>query len=362
MTELFVVFAHLLSAFATVLKPGGAKGLVAENLLLRQQLLILRRSRRRAPNLCAKDRLLLGFCSCFVSPRRRVRSAIILKPSSLFRFIHALKQRKYRLLFSSTRKCKPGPKGPAPELIEAILQLKRRNPRCGCPRIAQQIAETFAIEVDKDVVRRVLAAHYQPGRPDDEPSWLTLLSQAKDSLWSVDLFRTESILLKSHWILVIMDVFTRRIIGFGVQATAVDGPALCRMFNQAISGQGLPIRLNLDHDPLFQFRRWQANLRILGIESVRTLPYVPVSNPFVERLIGTIRREYLDRLFYWNAADLVKKLSRFKDYFNQARVHQGLAGITPNQAAGQPPQPPASLHDYHWKSYCDGLFELPIAA
>src|SRR5208337_3966736 len=81
---LFVVFAHLLSVFATVLKPGGAKGLVAENLLLRQQLLILRRSRRRAPNLRAKDRLLLGFWSCFVSPRRRVRTAIILSPPASF--------------------------------------------------------------------------------------------------------------------------------------------------------------------------------------------------------------------------------------------------------------------------------------
>ena len=142
----------------------------------------------------------------------------------------------------------------------------------------------------------------------------------------------------------------------------VDGPALCRMFNQAISGQGLPTRLGLDHDPLFQFHRWQANLRILGIESLRTVPYVPVSNPFVERLIGTVRREYLDQLFFWNAADLEQKLSRFKDYFNQARVHQGLAGITPNRAAGQPPPPRASLHHYHWKSYCKGLFELPVAA
>jgi putative transposase len=247
-------------------------------------------------------------------------------------------------------------------LIAAILQLKRRNPRFGCPRIAQQIAQTFGIEMDKDVVRRVLAAHYRPGCADDGPSWLTLLSQAKDSLWSVDLFRTESILLKSHWVLVVMDVFTRRIIGFGVQATAVDGPALCRMFNQAISGQGLPIRLNLDHDPLFQFHRWQANLRILGIESVRTVPSVPVSNPFVERLFGTVRREYLDELFFWNAGDLTVKLARFQDYFNQQRVHQGLAGITPNQAAGGSPPPRATLNQYAWKSYCNGLFELPIAA
>jgi len=168
--DLFLLLAHLLSAFATVLKPGGVKALVAENLLLRQQLLILRRSRLRALNLRAKDRLLLGFWSSFLSPCRRIRSAIILKPSSLFRFLRALKQRKYRLLFSATRKSKPGPKGPAPELIEAILQLKRRNPRCGCSRIAQQIAETFAIEVDKDVVRRFLAAHYRPEHADEGPN------------------------------------------------------------------------------------------------------------------------------------------------------------------------------------------------
>ena len=62
--------------------------------------------------------------------------------------------------------------------------------------------------------------------------------------------------------MVVLDQFTRRIIGFGVQAASVDGPALCRMFNQAVSGQGLPARLSTDHDPLFQFLRWQANLRI----------------------------------------------------------------------------------------------------
>jgi hypothetical protein len=64
-----------------------------------------------------------------------------------------------------------------------------------------------------------------------------------------------------------MNQFTRRIIGFGVQAIAVDGPGLCRMFNQAISGHALPSRLSTDQDPLFQFHRWQANLRILEIRS-----------------------------------------------------------------------------------------------
>lgn len=121
-----------------------------------------------------------------------------------------------------------------------------------------------------------------------------MLGQAKDSLWSLDLFRVESILLKTHWILVVMDQFTRKIIGFGVQAGAVDGVALCRMFNQAIAGHGFPVRLSLDHDPLFEFQRRQANLRILEIEPIGTVPYVPRSHPFIERLISTLRREYLD--------------------------------------------------------------------
>jgi putative transposase len=153
-----------------------------------------------------------------------------------------------------------GPKGPGPELIQAVCELKRRNPRSGCPKIAQHLAKVFGIDIDKDVVRRVLAAHYRPERRESGPSWLTFLGHAKDSLWSMDLFRTESILLKTHWMLVILDQSTRRIIGFGVQAVAVDGLALCRMFNQAISGQGLPVRLSLDYDPLFEFERWQANL------------------------------------------------------------------------------------------------------
>ena len=211
-------------------------------------------------------------------------------------------------------------------------------------------------------IRRVLAAHYRPERRKDEPSWLTLLGHTKDSLWSLDLFRTESILLRSHWVLVVMDQFTRRIIGFGVQTVAVDGPALCRMFNQAISGQGRPRRLSTDHDPLFQFHRWQANLRILDVEMVQTVPQVPWSHPFIERLIATLRREYLDRLFFWTANDLERKLGLFKNYYNAARVHQGLYGDTPGEKAGDPTPQAANLENYRWQSHCHGLFELPIAA
>ena len=207
----------------------------------------------------------------------------------------ALVNRKYRILFSSSgRPRKPGPKGPSAELIAAIVELKRRNPKFGCVQIAQQIAHAFGLDIDKDVVRRVLAKHY---RPDDcgssGPSWLTLIAQAKDSLWSIDLFRCESILLRSYWVMVVMDLFTRRIIGFGVERADIDGISVCRMFNHAIAGQPLPKHLSTDHDPLFRFHRWLANLRVLEIDEIKSVPNVPASHPYSERLIDTIRREYL---------------------------------------------------------------------
>ncbi|KTD20218.1 Uncharacterised protein [Legionella israelensis] len=78
------------------------------------------------------------------------------------------------------------------------------------------------------------------------------------------------------------------------------GIYVCFMFNQVISGKSPPKYLSSDSDPLFTFYRWQANLRILEIEEIKTVPYVPISHPFVERLIGTCRREFLDKILFWN--------------------------------------------------------------
>src|SRR5262252_7872308 len=84
-----------------------------------------------------------------------------------------------------------------------------------------------------------------------------------------------------------MDQFTRRIVGFAVHRGVVDGLALCQMFNRAIHTQTLPQYLSSDHDPLYRFHQWQANLRVLEVKEIKTVPYVPLSHPFVERLIGT---------------------------------------------------------------------------
>jgi len=91
-----------------------------------------------------------------------------------------------------------------------------------------------------------------------------------------------------------MDQWSRRIMGFGVHRGDVDRITLCQIFNQAMSGV----------DP----------------------PYAPMTHPFIERVIGTIRREYLDHTPFWNSLGLTRKPDAFKDYYNNHRTHANLSG------------------------------------
>ena len=363
MKGLLVLLIRLVVVLARLTRPGGVRGLVAENLVMKQQLLVVSRSRRRAPNLMSLERFVLGLCTLFVAPSRIPKIAVGVRTSTLLKLHQCLVRRKYRALFSARgSRRRPGPKGPSEEIVQMILELKRRNPLFGCPKIALIIATTFGIDVDKDVVRRVLEKHLIQGPGGGGPSWLTVIGHAKDSLWSIDLLCCESIVLKTHRVLVVMDHFTRRIIGFAVHVGDVDGLSLCRMFNRVIAGQPLPRYLSTDHDPLFRYHRWRANLRVLEIEPVRTVPCVPMSHPFVERLIGTIRRELLDQTVFWNSLDLERKLGSFRDYFNESRVHSALGGQTPAEVSENRRRQQANILEHQWQSHCGGLYQLPVAA
>ena len=162
--------------------------------------------------------------------------------------------------------------------------------------------------------------------------------------------------------MVIIDQYSRRIIGFGIHEGNLNGKAICRMFNKAIAGSSLPRHLSSDNDPLFQYFQWKANLRILEIEELKTVPYVPLSHPFIERLIGTIRREYLDQVFFWNTCDLQSKLETFKKFYNHERTHSGIRGKSPYPHVHKTQNDVISLNNYKWKNLCNGLFQLPIAA
>ncbi len=319
MRDFLVLFVHLIVTVARLARPGGLRSVVAESALVRHQLLVLNRGRKRAPNLRAADRIIAGLCALFMRRVRVLRSAIVLKPSTLLHLQSVMRKRKYRMLFSPGRRRRPGPKGPTKDLIDAVVAMKRRNPNWGCPRIAQQIALAFGVEIDKDIVRRLLSVHYRPDSDSGGPSWLTFLGHVKDSLWSCDLFRCESATLRTRY-------------------------------------------LSSDHDPLYRFHQWQANLRVLEVTEIKTVPYVPLSHPFVERLIGTVRREYLDRILFWTAADLETKLLDFQHYYNGHRTHAGLEGRLPGPAVAGSVSPIGLSNSYQWRKHCRGLYQTPIAA
>jgi len=283
MIKLFGFIFSFIMVMCRLLRPGGTRAIAAENIALRKQLISVSRYHpKRAPNLTTMDRLIFGFLASMINEKRLSRICIAFKPATILKYHRALVNRKYHLLYSVKTPRKPGAKGPDQAVIDVIIEMKRRNPRYGYRRIAMQVSNAFGIDIDKDVVRRVLQKHFKNVPGNDGPSWLTFIGHMKDSLWSVDLFRCESIHLKSHWVMVVMDQFTRRIIGFAVHKGDVNGIDLCCMFNKIVSPQSLPKYLSSDNDPLFAFHRWKANLRILDVEEIKSVPHTPVSHPFVE--------------------------------------------------------------------------------
>src|SRR6516225_6275047 len=175
MRDLLILVVHIITTVFRLARPGGLRAVVAESVLTKHQMLILNRSRRRAPNLRIRDRLIAGFCSLWIKRSRFRKVALAFKTSTLLSFQRALVERKYRLLFSPKQRTKPGPKGPAADLIRAVVEMKRRNSNWGCPQIADQINLAFGTAINKDVVRRILALHYRPEPVADGPSWLLVV-------------------------------------------------------------------------------------------------------------------------------------------------------------------------------------------
>src|SRR6516165_10654425 len=153
MNDILALFLHLIVTVVRLMKPGGIRAVVAESVLTRHQILILNRSRKRAPNLRVSDRIIAGLCTLLMHPARVLRCGMVLKPSTLLHFHHLLTKRKYRMLFSSKRGRRPGAKGPAKELIDAVIELKRRKPDLGlsanCPSLKKASTTRRRFSVSK---------------------------------------------------------------------------------------------------------------------------------------------------------------------------------------------------------------------
>jgi len=104
-----------------------------------------------------------------------------------------------------------------------------------------------------------------------------------------------------------------------------------------------------------------VKMSVLEVTEIKTVPYAPLSHPFVERLIGTVRREYLDRTLFWTTADLETKLFDFQHYYNGHRTHAGLQGGLPEPVVDGSTWP-IDFDSYRWRRHCRGLYQTPIAA
>jgi putative transposase len=168
MRDMFTLFLHVIVILFRLARPGGLRSVVAESVLMRHQVLILNRDRKRAPNLLTSDRITAGLCTLLMRLERVLRSAGVLKVSTLMHFHKMLTKQKYHLLFSPKGRSRPGPKGPRKEWIDAVVEMKRRNLTWGCKRIAQQITLAFGVDIDKDgpVLREArgdIPRAYSPG-------------------------------------------------------------------------------------------------------------------------------------------------------------------------------------------------------
>ena len=128
MRDFAILLVHLIVTLARLARPGGLRSVVAESVLVRHQLLILNRGRKRAPNLRAMDRIIAGLYTLFIPPGTGASFRHRCEPSTLLHLHSVLRKRKYRMLFSARHRRRPGPKGPRKDLIEAIVAMKRRNP------------------------------------------------------------------------------------------------------------------------------------------------------------------------------------------------------------------------------------------
>ena len=90
------------------------------------------------------------------------------------------------------------------------------------------------------------------------------------------------------------------------------------------------------------------------MNEIKSIPYAPMSHPFIERVIGTIRREYLDDVPFWNSLDLARKLDQFQDYYNNHRTHDAHSGQSPTTFTQTREQPHVDITDFGWQQHCYG--------
>ena len=322
--------------------------LVLENLALRQQLAVLQRSVKR-PRLRRRDRAFWVLLSRIWS---NWRSALtIVKPDTVVRW----HRKGFRLYWRwKSRKRGPGRPPASLEIRELIRQMAEANPLWGAPHIHGELLK-LGIQISERTVSNLMPPATR--RPPSQ-TWMTFLRNHMDTMASVDFFTVITATFAILYVFIVLSHDRRRVLHFNVTGhPSAEWTGF--QIVQAFPWDTAPRYLLRDRDSIYgeAFRR---RVRQMGVREVRISPESPWQNPFVERLIGSLRRECLDHVIILGEDHLRRILSEYVDDYHHDRTHYSLEKDTPSHRPIEPrPADAAQLvasprlgglhHRYEWR-------------
>jgi putative transposase len=298
--------------------------LAIENLVLRQQLAIYKRARKR-PQLTRADRWFWILLSRSWKPWRN--ALIIVHPDTILRW-HRQRFRNYWSALSQSTGRKPGRPQIGTEIRDLIRTMATANPLCWAPRIHGELAK-LGIEISERTVSRILRSVKRP----PSQTWKTFLHNHVGEIISVDFFTVPTINLRVLYVFLVLEHKRRKVLQFGVTDHPTAAWAAQRVV-EALADRDAPKFLIRDRDGIYGFE-FRDRMQSLGIREVRTAPQSPWQNGFAERLIGSVRRECLDHVVILTPWHLRRILQGYFSYYHQSRTHLALEKDCPEPRAIQ---------------------------
>ena len=328
-----LLVALVVQAVNTILLIRSRHALLLSNVAMRQQLAVYKRRQAR-PALKNRDRLFWSVLSRIWRGWDSV--LVIVQPDTVLRW------RKRRFRDYWRRKSKPGRQAIPAQHIAFIKRISADHPEYGEDRIALELEVKFEIKHSTATVRKYMVKPTGPRRPSQ--SWRTFLKNQADAIWMCDFCVQHTVRFTALYIFVIMELGARKVMHVNVtehptlawvkqqvrDATFDGEPKFLIHDNDGIFGQlGKPVTTQVNGKKVScrsTLDAWLAETR--GIRGIPTPYHAPNAAAHVERFIGTLRRELLDRILVWNEGQLRAVVNEYvHDWYNNSRVHQGIHGI-----------------------------------
>ena len=312
---MFPIILSLVSSMRQCFRSRAA--LQVEILALRHQLLVVQRGNRgRRLRLSFPDRLLWVWLSHLWSSWRS--ALMIVRPETVI----AWHRRGFRLYWSWKSRHPQGRSSVSREVIDLIHKMSLANPRWGAPRIHGELMK-LGFELSESTVAKYMVRHRKP----PSQTWRTFLTNHAKDLVSCDFFVAPTVFFRVLFVFVILSHERRRPVHFAVTEYPTS-EWVAHQLREAFPWDSAPRHLLRDRDSSYGEKFSEAT-RWLGIREVLTEPQSPWQNAYVERLIGSIRRECLDHVIVLNESGLRRILKSYFDYYERSRTHLSLEKDAP---------------------------------